>query len=155
MLLINENSDPDDGAAGGQDILAMTIIGRLLAHHSSMQTKRSIDALIAVLPNVLCCPCPIDTLLSFAVAQGCLSRQLVGQGVCRLHGQIVLPRAVGQGGAPRQGRESTPGSRLIDGLKNSVCDLLLPGRRTSGSGASLRRWSLVARRCGAGTQEKE
>jgi hypothetical protein len=26
MLLINENSDPDDGTAGGQDILAMPII---------------------------------------------------------------------------------------------------------------------------------
>lgn len=92
MLLINENSDPDDGAAGGQDILAMTIIGRLFAHHSSMQTQRSIDALIAGFSNILCCPCPIDTFLSFAIAQGCLSRQLVGQGVCCLHGKIVLSR---------------------------------------------------------------
>jgi hypothetical protein len=47
------------------------------------------------------------------------------------------------------------GSRLIDGLKNSLCDLLLHGRRTSATAASLRRWSLVARRCRAGTQEKE
>jgi hypothetical protein len=46
MLLIKENSDPDDGAAGGQDILAMTIIGWLFAHHGLMQTERSIDALI-------------------------------------------------------------------------------------------------------------
>src|SRR6266571_9138553 len=124
MLLINENSDPDDGAAGSQDILAMTIIRRLLAHHSSMQTQRSIDALIAGLPNIFCCECPIDALLSFAIAQGCLSRQLVRQGVCRLHGQIVLLCAVGQSGTPLQGRESTFGPRLIDGLKNSVCDLL-------------------------------
>ena len=154
MLLINENSDPGDVATGGQNIPAMTIIGRLLAHHGSMQAQRPIDALIAGLPNIFCCPCPIDTLFSFAIAQGRLSRQLVGQGVCRLHGQIVLPRAAGQSGTPCQGRESTFGSRLIDGLKNSVCDLLLPGRRTSGTGPRWRGWSLVARRCGAGTQEK-
>ena len=137
MLLINENSDPDDGAAGSQDILAMTIIRRLLAHHSSMQTQRSIDALIAGFPNIFCCECPIDALLSFAVAQGCLSRQLVGQGVCCLHGKIVLTRTFGQGSAPRQGRESTFSSRLIDSLKNSACDLPLPGCRTSGTGPGL------------------
>ena len=56
MLLINENSDPDDGAAGGQDILAMTVIGRLFAHHSLMKTQRSIAALIAGFSNILCCP---------------------------------------------------------------------------------------------------
>ncbi len=38
MLLVNEDSDPDDVAAGGQDILAMTIIWRLFAHHGLMQT---------------------------------------------------------------------------------------------------------------------
>ncbi len=56
MLLINENSDPDDVAAGGQDILAMTIIGRLFAHHGLMQAQRSIDGLIAGFSNILCCP---------------------------------------------------------------------------------------------------
>jgi len=56
MLLINENSDPDDGAAGGQDILAMTIIGRLFAHHGLMKTQRSIAALIAGFSNILRCP---------------------------------------------------------------------------------------------------
>jgi hypothetical protein len=56
MLLIHENSDPDDGAAGGQDILAMTIIGRLFAHHGLMQTQRSIDGLIAGFSNILCRP---------------------------------------------------------------------------------------------------
>lgn len=56
MLLINENSDPDDVAAGGQDILAMTIIGRLFAHHGLMQTQRSVDILIAGFSNILCRP---------------------------------------------------------------------------------------------------
>src|SRR5260221_13024222 len=37
MLLIKENSDPDDGAAGGQDILAMTIIGCVFVHHGLVQ----------------------------------------------------------------------------------------------------------------------
>ena len=147
MLLINKNSDPGDVAAGGQDILAMTIIGRLFAHHGSMQAQRSIDRLITGFSNILCCECPIDTLLSFAIAQGCLAQQLVGQSVCCLHGKIVLPRTVGQGITPPQGRESTLGSRLIDGLKNSVCNLPLPGRRSSATGASLRRRSLIARRC--------
>ena len=95
MLLIYENSNPDDVAASGQDILAMTIIGRLFVHHSFVQTERPIDGLIAGFSNILCCPCPVDTLLSFTIAKGCLSRQLVGKGVCCLHGQIMLPRAVG------------------------------------------------------------
>ncbi len=95
MLLINEYSDPNDVADGGQDILAMTIIGRLFAHHSLMKTQRSLDGLIAAFSNILCRPGPVDTLLSFAIAKGCLCRQLMGQGVCCLHGQIVLPRTVG------------------------------------------------------------
>ena len=53
MLLIKENSDPDDGAAGGQDILAMTIIGWLFVHHGLMQTQRSIDGLIGGFSNIL------------------------------------------------------------------------------------------------------
>ena len=56
MLLINENSDPDAVAADGQDILAITIIGGLFAHHGLMQTQRSIDGLIAGFSNILCCP---------------------------------------------------------------------------------------------------
>ena len=56
MLLINENSDPNDIAASSQDILAMTIIGWLFAHHGLMQTQRSIDGLIAGFSNILCRP---------------------------------------------------------------------------------------------------
>jgi hypothetical protein len=56
MLLINENSDPDDIAAGSQDILAMTIIGRLFAHYALMKTLCSIDGCIAGFSNILCRP---------------------------------------------------------------------------------------------------
>ena len=73
----------------------MTIIRRLLVHHSLMQAERSIDSLIAGFSNILCCPRPVDTLLSFAIAKGCLSRQLMGKGVCCLPSQIVLSCAVG------------------------------------------------------------
>lgn len=90
MLLINQNGDPDTVAAGGKDILAMTIIGRLFIHHGLMQTQRSTDGLIAGFSNILCCPIPVDALSSFAIAKGCLSRQLMGKSVCRLHSQIVL-----------------------------------------------------------------
>jgi len=95
MLLIHENSDSNNVAATGQDILAMTIIGWLFAHHGLMQTQRSVDSLIAGFSNILCRPRPVDSLLSFAIAKSCLSWQLVGESVCCLHGQIVLPGAVG------------------------------------------------------------
>ena|SRR5260370_39815929 len=74
---INHNSDTNDVATGGQDILAMAVIGWLLVHHILVETQRAIDGLIAGYSNIFCGPRPVDALLSLAVAEERLSRQLV------------------------------------------------------------------------------
>src|SRR5450759_4982713 len=72
---IDDDIDTNDIAACGQDILPMTIIGRFLTHHGLMESKRSTGALIAIFPDILCRPRPVDALLPFAVAEECLSGQ--------------------------------------------------------------------------------
>ena len=93
MLRIDYDGDTDDVATCGQDILAVSIIRGLLAHHSLMESERTVDALVARFSDVFCGPCPVDALLSFAVPEECFAWKLVRKRVGGLHCEIVQPGA--------------------------------------------------------------
>ena len=93
MLRINHNGDTDDVATGGQDILAVSIVRGLFAHHGLMEAECAVDALVAGFSDVFCGPRPVDALLSFAVAEECLAWKLVRKRVGDLHCEIVQPGA--------------------------------------------------------------
>lgn len=105
MLLIEQNINTDHRASPGQDILAVSIIGRSLVHHSLMQRQRAIRRHFSGLSNILSGPDPLNTLLALAFSQIGFSGQLVRKRICRRHRQIVLPRATRKGRIPLQRRK--------------------------------------------------